>query len=155
VTQDLLLGVGSELDKAKVELFDVTHIEQPQSRGSVVIDGGTSYSEAEWERHAFTYLPAETVDRFAIPGTVYPAQVPGSYLPPRTSLYQFEVLGKQGAGSASLQAAGVVTPPTGGEGEIYDSSSRSFIHGDTIYYVRGGKVWSSSWFAPSQLRGPF
>lgn len=155
VTQNLLLGVGSENSKAKLELFDVTHIGQPQSRGSIVIDGWGSYSEAEWERHAFTYLPAEAVDRFAIPATVYPVLAPGVYVPPQTSLYQFEILGKQSAGGASLQAAGVVTPPMASDDEIYDSSSRSFIHGDTVYYVRNGKVWSSSWFAPSQLRGPF
>jgi Beta propeller domain len=155
VTEDLLLGVGSDVSNAKVELFDVTHIEHPQSRGSVVIDGWASYFEAQWERHAFTYLPADAVDRFAIPGSVYPVQSPGVYVPPQTSLYLFEILGKQNAGSASLQAAGVVAPPTASESEIYDSSSRSFIHGDTVYYVRNGKVWSSPWFAPSQLQGPF
>jgi hypothetical protein len=148
VTQNLLLGVGSEAGRAKVELFDVTHIERPQSRGRIVIDGEVSYSEAEWERHAFTYLPTDTADRFAIPVTVYPA-------PPQTSLYQFEIVGKQRNGSASLQAVGVVAPPISGDSEAYDSSSRSFIHGDTVYFVRGGKVWSSSWFAPSQLQGPY
>jgi hypothetical protein len=155
VTQNLLLGLGSEVNKAKIELFDVTHIEHPQSRGNIVIDGWSSYFEAQWERHAFTYLAAEAVDRIAIPGTVYPALPNGVYAPPQLSLYQFEILGKQNAGSASLQAAGVVAPPVTSESEIYDSSSRSFIHGDTVYYVRQGKVWSSSWFAPSQVQGPF
>ena len=150
-----MLGVGSDASKAKIELFDVTHIGQPQSRGSVVLDGWPSYFEAEWDRHAFTYLPADAADRFAVPGTVYPVLSPGVYVPPQTSLYQFEILGKQNAGSASLQAAGVVAPPVTSESEIYDSSSRSFIHGDTVYYVRNGKVWSTSWFAPSQVQGPF
>ena len=155
VTENLLLGVGSDASKAKIELFDVTHIGQPQSRGSVVLDGWPSYFEAEWDRHAFTYLPAEAADRIAVPGTVYPVLSPGVYVPPQTSLYQFEILGKQNAGSASLQVAGVVAPPVASESEIYDSSSRSFIHGDTVYFVRNGKVWSTSWFAPSQVQGPF
>jgi len=97
-------------------VFDVSDIGQPHSRRSVVIDGASSYSETEWDRHAFT---------------------------------------KQNAGTASLLTAGVVAPPVTSESEIYDSSSRSFIHGDTVYYVRNGKVWSSSRFAPSQLQGPF
>jgi beta propeller domain-containing protein len=155
VTQNLLLGVGSDVNKAKVELFDVTQVEQPQSRGSVVIDGGSSYSEAEWDRHAFTWLPADSADRIAIPATVYPALSPGVYVPPQTSLYQFEILGKQNAASASLQSAGVVAPPNTNDAENYDSSARSFLHGDTVYYVRNGKVWSSSWFTPSQVQGPF
>jgi hypothetical protein len=153
VTRDLLLGLGSEAGKSKVELFDVTHIEQPQSRGGIVIEGGATYSEAEWDRHAFTWLPAETVDRFAIPVTVYPALTPGG-ASPRTSLYQFEILGKQDATRASLQAAGVVAPPAG-DTDSPETSSRSFIHGDTVYYVRDGKVWSSSWLTPSQVLGPF
>jgi hypothetical protein len=155
VTENLLLGVGSDLGNAKVELFDVTHIEHPQSRGSVVIDAWASHFEAQWERHAFTYLPADAVDRFALPTTVYPAQPPGVYVPPQTSLYQFEILGKQSAASASLQTAGVVAPPITSEPETYDSSARAFIHGDTVYFVRNGKVWSSPWFAPSQVQGPF
>jgi hypothetical protein len=91
----------------------------------------------------------------AIPATV--AQLPsnGVYVTPLSSLHQFEVLGKQSAGSASLQAAGVVTPPFAGDSERFASISRSFIHGDTVYYVRDGVVWSTSWFAPSQVQGPF
>jgi hypothetical protein len=54
-----------------------------------------------------------------------------------------------------LQSAGVVTPPAANDNERYASSSRSFIDGDTVYYVRDGKVWSTSWAAPSQVRGPF
>ena len=70
VTQNLLLGLGRESNNTKVELFDVSVLEQPQSRGRIVLDGWTSYSEAEFERHAFTYLPADSADRFAIPATV-------------------------------------------------------------------------------------
>ena len=81
VTQNLLLGVGNEISNAKVELFDVTDIGQSRSRGSVVIEGASSYSEAEWDRHAFTYLPAESADRFAVPGTGYPVVSPAARNP--------------------------------------------------------------------------
>ena len=73
----------------------------------------------------------------------------------QTSLHKFEVLGKQSAGSASLQAAGVVAPLTRHDDPDYTVSARSFIHGDTVYFVRGNEVWSTSWFAPSQVQGPF
>jgi hypothetical protein len=155
VTQDLLLGLGAESNNAKIELFDVSQIENPQSRGRIVLDGMASHSEAMWDRHAFTWLPADAADRFAIPATITPWVPSGAAVVPQSSLHQFEILGKQTAGSASLQAAGVVTPPVANDYERYASSSRSFIHGDTVYYVRDGKVWSTSWFAPSQVQGPF
>ncbi|HEY6123471.1 MAG TPA: beta-propeller domain-containing protein [Steroidobacteraceae bacterium] len=155
VTEDLLLGLGGTMSNAKLELFDVSEIEQPQSRGSITIGGWSSSSEALHDRHAFTSLPADAADRFAIPATVVPGTTNGLNSNTESSLYQFEILGKQSAASASLQAAGAVTPPVANDAERYVMSSRSFIHGDTVYYVRDGKVWSSSWFTPSQVQGPF
>jgi uncharacterized secreted protein with C-terminal beta-propeller domain len=155
VTQNLLLGLGTEAGNATIELFDVSQIEQPQSRGRVVLEGAYSYSEAMWDRHAFTWLPAEAADRVAIPATITPRAASGAAVYPQSSLHQFEILGKQTAGSASLQAAGVVTPPVATDQERFADSSRSFIDGDTVYYIRDGKVWSTSWFAPSQVQGPF
>jgi hypothetical protein len=155
VTADLLLGLGTDAGHAKVELFDVSVIEQPQSRGSVEIGGWRSSSEALYERHAFTYLPGDTADRFAIPATVIPEPPNGQTANSEPSLYQFEILGKQGAASASLQPAGAVSPPIANDSERFVLTSRSFIHGDTVYYVRDGRVWSSSWFTPSQVQGPF
>jgi hypothetical protein len=73
----------------------------------------------------------------------------------QTSLHQFEVLGKRSAGSASLQAAGVVAPLAREDDPDYTVSARSFIHGDAVFFVRGIEVWSTSWFAPSQVQGPF
>jgi uncharacterized secreted protein with C-terminal beta-propeller domain len=155
VTENLLLGLGSEAGLATMELFDVSQIEHPQSRGRIVLDGYTSYLEATWDRHAFTWLPAESADRIAIPATITPRPQNNAPMYPQSSLQQFEILGKQSAGSASLRAAGVVTPPVANDYERYSNSARSFIHGDTVYYVRDGKVWSTSWFAPSQVQGPF
>jgi len=155
VTENLLLGLGSNLGNVKLELFDVSALEQPQSRGSIELGGWYSSSEANYDRHAFTYLPAESADRFAIPATVTPAPANGQTALAQSSLHQFEIIGKQSAASASLLAAGVVSPPAANDSDRYAWISRSFIHSDTVYYVRDGKVWSSSWFAPSQVQGPF
>jgi uncharacterized secreted protein with C-terminal beta-propeller domain len=155
VTQNLLLGIGStELRNVKLELFDVSVLESPQSRGSLVIGGVASYTEAMTDRHAFTYLPSDTADRFAIPSTVT-SDLGTAGWRDDSSLHQFEILGKQTAASASLQAAGIVTPPVANDAERVVSTSRAYIHGDTVFYVRDGKVWSTLWSAPSQVRGPF
>ena len=154
VTRDLLLALGTDAGSVKLELFDVSSIEHPQSRGLLTLGGQGTYSEAMWDRHAFTWLPSDTVDRVAIPLTTWP-QVSTTFGNPLTSLHQFEILGKQAAGSASLQAAGVVAPPTREDSPTHVEAARSYIHGDTVYFVRGDEVWSTSWFAPSQVQGPF
>ncbi len=155
VTQNLLLGIGSDLNQVKIELFDVSVPGSPQSRGTLLVDGVSSYSEASWDHHAFTYLSAETADRGAIPATsTYPTFAPPLHV--QTALFQYEVIGKRSAGSASLQAAGSVLPPPapGGTANVA-SLNRAFIDGDTVFYVRDGQVWSSSWRTPAQVRGPF
>ena len=157
VTENLLLGLGSDASKAKIELFDVSHIEQPQSRGSIVLDGWTSYFEAQCDRHAFTYLPAEAADRIAIPAHgVSGAIANGVYVPPQIIAVpvrnprQTERRQRVAAGGGRGHAAGDQRQQS-----ATHASSRSFIHGDTVYYVRNGKVWSTLWFAPSQVQGPF
>lgn len=48
-----------------------------------------------------------------------------------------------------------VAPLTREDDPDYTVSARSFIHGNTVYFVRGNEVWSTSWFAPSQVQWPF
>ncbi len=145
VAQNLLLGLGRDGSRVKLELFDVSVLEHPQSRGAVFAPGANSYSEATWDRHAFTYLPADGADRVALPVT----SADGS------SLLQFEVTGKQVPTSARLRDTGNVVPPVASEGERYADRSRSFIHGDSVFYVRNGVVWGSHWLTPTQVNGPF
>ena len=106
------------------------------------------------ENGKVTPFEVKVGDRVAIPLTTYP-QVSTTYGYPQTALHQFEILGKQAAGSASLQAAGIVAPPTREDVSSYNSGARSYLHGDTVYFVRGDEVWSTSWFAPSEVQGPF
>jgi len=152
VTENLLLGLGVvDTDDVKVELFDVSSLEHPQSRGSVTLGGKWSTSEAIYDRHAFAWLPGAQTDRFAIPGSVFPEM--GSMSSEKTSLFEFEIAGKQDAGSALLSQVGALSPPTAGEPFFY--VNRSFIDGDTVWYVRDGTVWSSPWSTPEQVQGPF
>jgi uncharacterized secreted protein with C-terminal beta-propeller domain len=155
VTDQLLLGIGRELNRVKVELFDVSLLDAPQSRGALFTDGVESWSDASRDHHAFTYLPAAAADRFTLSATgAYPTFLPPLHV--QTALFQYEILGKQTAASASLQAAGtVLPPPMPGTSANVAGINRSFIHGDTVFYVRDGQVWSSPWHAPSQLQGPF
>ncbi|HVQ14149.1 MAG TPA: beta-propeller domain-containing protein [Vicinamibacterales bacterium] len=150
ISDDLLLGLGSEGNHFKIELFDTSVLEHPQSRGAITLGGIHSDSPARYDRHAFTYLAGENSDRLAVPGIIYTGQ-PGVGFGYETSLRQFEILGKQSASSASLQEAGAVSIPA----EPAFGNYRAFIHGDTVYYVRDGNVWATFWSTPSQVNGPF
>lgn len=141
VSRDLLLGLGTQSSRVKLELYDTSVLESPQSRGSLVLGEQSSFSMALYDRHAFTYLAGDGSDRLAVPATL------GS----RSELHQFEIQGKQTPASASLVDAGAVMPSDG-----YQSvPDRAFINGDAVYHVREGKVWGSFWATPSQTNGPY
>lgn len=153
VTNELLLGLGTDAAGAiKLELFDVTDLASPLSRGAVTIGEPGGYTEARMDRHAFTWQPdAGGVDRLAIPATVDD----GIGQPElRTSLYLFEIRDKATPNLATLQSVGSLSPPSDGMSPWADRN-RAFIHDDAVYYVRDELVWSADWNAPSMINGPF
>ena len=153
VTDNLLLGLGRDGGHFKLELFDTSVLELPQSRGLITLGGVWSDSQALHDRHAFAYLAGPQTDRFAVPADINTGQ-PGTGFGFVTSLHQFEVVGKQSAASAVLREAGVVSPPSPALPNSWQPN-RSFISGDAVYYVRDGRVWGTFWSAPSQVNGPF
>jgi hypothetical protein len=156
VTDDLLLGLGSGANGGvKLELFDVSNIAQPLSRGSATIGGPGSYSEARHDRHAFTYqADANGLDRFTIPANVFATD--GSYQFLGSALYLFEILDKNMPALAALNSVGSIEPPSIGPNESdWVERSRAFIHNDTVYYIRDADVWTAFWHTPSIVNGPF
>ena len=156
VTDDLLLGLGSGANGGvKLELFDVSNITQPLSRGSATIGGPGSYSEARYDRHAFTYqADANGLDRFTIPASVFATD--GSYRFLRSALYLFEILDKNMPALAALNSVGSIEPTLIGPNELdWVERSRSFIHDDTVYYIRDEDVWAAFWHTPSIVNGPY
>lgn len=155
VSNELLLGLGrSAPGGIKLELFDVSNIAQPLSRGSAVIGGPGSYSEAVYDRHAFTYqADVGGIDRFTIPANVFASD--GSYQFLGSALYLFEVRDKTMPALAALNQVGSVEPPSLGSDPTWVERSRAFVHDDTVYYVRDEDVWASFWHTPSIVNGPF
>lgn len=156
VTDDLLLGLGRSAEGGiKVELFDVSNIAQPLSRGSAVIGGRGSHSEALWDRHAFTYQAnASGTDRFTIPAHVYAADGTWNYL--GAALYLFEILDKDMPALTALNRVGSIEPPSlDPNAPDWVERSRAFIHDDTVYYVRDEDVWAAFWTTPTMVNGPF
>lgn len=156
VSNDLLLGLGRGGNGGvKLELFDVSDISQPLSRGSATLGGPGSWSEAIYDRHAFTYQSdVDGMDRLAIPANLQ--SLDGNFNFFESGLYLFEIRDKNSPPIASLNSVGSIRPPVDGEIRPYYSvRNRSFIHDDTVYYVRDEDVWSAFWDTPTIVNGPF
>lgn len=157
VSDDLLLGLGRGAEGGvKLELFDVSNIAQPLSRGSATIGGAGTWSEAAYDRHAFTYqADAEAgVDRFTIPADVY--AIDGSYQFLGSALHLFEIRDKAVPAMAALNTVGLIDPPAVDPNNPgWAERSRAYFHDDTVYYVRDEDVWAAFWQAPLIVNGPF
>ena len=82
INDQLLMGLGEDENGfTKLELFNVETINSPYSLGTVIpgLEDGTisldslnwSYSEARYNRHAFTYqVISDNQDRFLVPANL-------------------------------------------------------------------------------------
>jgi len=153
VSDDLLLGLGAEqVGGLKLELFDVSDISTPLSRGAVTLGSTGSFSEARWDRHAFTYqADINGVDRFTVPASLYDdSSGTGVW---QHSLEMFEIRDKATPNLASLLQVGSIIPPQAPN--LWVQRNRAYLHDDTVYYVQDEAVWSAFWTSPTLVNGPF
>lgn len=163
VNDSLLMGLGQdENNLVKLELFNVADINAPYSLSTVILgqeDGvitldslNWSYSEARYNRHAFTYQSYnETTDRFAVPATLgFYSESAGYYHQDR--LFLLEINSKNTPNLATIDQVGYINA----DKQLYHSGGthRSRIHGDSLYFINGSTVWSTLWTNPSQQQGP-
>ena len=155
VSEQLLLGLGQdESGLVKLELFDISQMNLPASLGAMVPGSDEnvrwSYSEARYNRHAFTYQQInDDLDRFLVPVNMGLHSDESGYKN-EDRLYMFELRNKSIPNLASIFEAGKITTPSG-----WDNRNRSFIHDDAVYYLNGTEVWSTFWGSPSDQKGPF
>ena len=157
VNDNLLLGLGTaETGGIKLELFDVSTISQPLSRGSITLGEFGSFSEALFDRHAFTYQAnVDGTDRFAIPANLV-SQFLDQFLAIESGLYLFEIRDKDMPSLTSLNSVGSILPSIPGTPvPFFAQRNRSFIHNDTVYYVRDETVWAAFWGSPTIVNGPY
>ena len=154
VNDDLLLGLGADEEGlVKLELFNVEDMNAPYSLGTHTLGrGGWSYSEARYNRHAFTYQQYDdSSDRFAIPLTDY-GGMQDDYSE-KHSLYLLEIADKDSPSLASLVEIGkinAISESWGGSGP-----HRSVFDGDAVYFINGLSVYSTLWTNPYEQGGPF
>ena len=163
VSDQLLMGLGQdENGLTKLELFNVENMSSPYSLGTVTLgieDGlispdslNWSYSEARYNRHAFTYqVISDTQDRFLVPATLSFYNEQSGYQD-EDRLYLFEIKDKKTALTASINKVGYITAKR--NERWYSSRNRGVIDGDAVYYINDSSVWSTLWSSPTQQEGP-
>ena len=156
VNQDLLLGLGEdENGLVKLELFNIADMTAPYSLGTTVLGENEnpqwSYSEARYNRHAFTYqIVDENQDRFTVPVTLATNSETGEY-EEEDRLYLFEINGKLDSTLASIDEIGHISVT---RDQWQNSRHRAVIHEDTVFYINNTSVWSTQWLDPSEQMGP-
>ncbi len=156
VSEDLLLGLGvGDEGGIKLELFDVSEMAQPLSRGRVTLGQRGSFSEAQYDRHAFTYQQVSAnVDRFTVPAELQ--NVAGASRNVESGLYLFEIRNKDMPSFATLEHVGAIIPDVEAFGlPPVAARSRAYLHTDTVFLVRDETVWAAFWDTPSIVNGPF
>ena len=154
INDELLMGLGQDEDNlVKLELFNVAGV--PYSLGSISlgqIEGAqSSYSEARYNRHAFTYqVLSESTDRFLVPATLA-TSIEGVGYQEEDRLYMFELNDKDRAHTASMVNVGFISAVRDG---WQASRNRSVIDDDAVYYINGTSVWSAPWAVPELQNGP-
>ena len=156
VNQDLLLGLGEdENGLVKLELFNIADMTAPYSLGTTVLGENEnpqwSYSEARYNRHAFTYqIVDENQDRFTVPVTLATNGETTEYQE-EDRLYLFEINGKQDSALGSIDEIRHISVT---RVQWQNSQHRAVIHKDTVFYINNTSVWSTQWLDPSEQLGP-
>ncbi|MBM4192741.1 MAG: hypothetical protein FJ196_06795 [Gammaproteobacteria bacterium] len=148
VNDSLLLGVGRTADsKAKVELFNIQNPAVPTSLGSVELGSGyaASFSPAQYNRYAFTYLADEPVDRFTIPYTAW-RTISGVYQN-KSAIALFEISGKASPSTSRLKAVGEVSLPVNG----VSADTRTVVDQDALFVWGAQTLLGGFWSNPETL----
>jgi len=142
----------------KLELFNVADMTAPYSLGGISLGEGQGatggYSEARYNRHAFTYLKInDSQDRFLVPATLSFNSADNDYRA-EDNLYLFELNSKDNPALASIDMVGKITAK---RPSWLRGTQRSIIHNDAVYFIDLGvdnSVWSALWSNPSDQKGP-
>lgn len=159
VNKDLLLGLGQSAQNqglVKLSLFNVADITNPVELATLLLgkDGGWNYSEAQYNRHAFTYLQQpDGSDRFTVPvQSSYNTEQDGYVNENR--LYLLEINGKSNPAAASLDLIADIIASPAPKQNWYGGRNRSVIHDDAVYFLSGDYIWSALWTSPDVQTGP-
>jgi len=151
VSDDLLLGLGSS-DRffPKLELYNTSDVTSPTSQGLVELgaDMDWSYSPAQYNRYAFTYLAGDEFDRLTVPyaaGGLSDTE-DGEYVQvDRIAL--FEIANKNTPEEASVVPVGEVTLAP----YSVDGDTRVILDSEALYVISQPDLLGGFWSNPEAV----
>ena len=148
VSDDLLLGLGSS-DRffPKLELYNISDVTSPTSQGLVELGEGMdwSYSPAQYNRYAFTYLAGDETDRLTVP---YAASglIEDEYIQ-TDRIALFEISNKNIPEEAAVVPVGEVTL----EPYSVDGDTRVILDSEALYVISQADLLGGFWSNPEAV----
>ena len=148
VSDDLLLGLGSS-DRffPKLELYNVSDVTSPISQGLVELgeEMDWSYSPAQYNRYAFTYLAGNETDRLTVPYVASGLRDDEYQHIERIAL--FEITHKNEPEAAAVLPVGEVTL----EPNSVDGDTRVILDNEALYVISHTDLLGGFWSNPEAV----
>lgn len=148
VSDDLLLGLGSS-DRffPKLELYNVSDVTSPISQGLIELgeEMDWSYSPAQYNRYAFTYLAGNETDRLTVPYVASGLRDDEYQHIERIAL--FEITNKNEPDAAAVLPVGEVTL----EPNSVDGDTRVILDNEALYVISHTDLWGGFWSNPEAV----
>ena len=148
VSDDLLLGLGSS-DRffPKLELYNVSDVTSPISQGLIELgeEMDWSYSPAQYNRYAFTYLAGNETDRLTVPYVASGLRDDEYQHIERIAL--FEITNKNEPEAAAVLPVGEVTL----EPYSVDGDTRVILDNEALYVISHTDLLGGFWSNPEAV----
>ena len=148
VSDDLLLGLGSS-DRffPKLELYNVSDVTSPTSQGLIELgeEMDWSYSPAQYNRYAFTYLAGNETDRLTVPYVASGLRDDEYQQIERIAL--FEITNKNEPEAAAVLPVGEVTL----EPNSVDGDTRVILDNEALYVISQTDLLGGFWSNPEAV----
>lgn len=148
VSDDLLLGLGSS-DRffPKLELYNISDVTSPTSQGLVELgeDMDWSFSPAQYNRYAFTYLAGDETDRFTVPYAAGGLRADEYVQVDRIAL--FEIANKTMPEEAAVVPIGEVTLSP----YSVDGDTRVILDSEALYVISQTDLLGGFWSNPEAV----
>jgi hypothetical protein len=148
VSDDLLLGLGSS-DRffPKLELYNVSDVTSPISQGLVELgeEMDWSYSPAQYNRYAFTYLAGNETDRLTVPYVASGLRDDEYQHIERIAL--FEITNKNEPEAAAVLPVGEVRL----EPNSVDGDTRVILDNEALYVISHTDLLGGFWSNPEAV----
>ena len=148
VSDDLLLGLGSsERFFPKLELYNISDVTSPTSQGLIELgeEMEWSYSPAQYNRYAFTYLAGEEADRLTVPYAASGLNEDEYVQVDRIAL--FEIANKNTPEEAAVVPVGEVTLAP----YSVDGDTRVILDSEALYVISQTDLLGGFWSNPEAV----